>query len=182
MANIVVPLDRTKLTAKMKTFCHEYMVDFNGKQAYIRAGYSEKHAACGSYEILKKQKIRDYIDRLKIERAQRVGYTSDTILKRLVEIDNLDVVDIVDDDGQMLPVRDWPPEWRRSISGLTVTEMQSGDIQAVIKSIRWPDKLKNLELLGRHIAVGAWKTEAEKSSGAEALVHAFNTIADKLPK
>lgn len=32
----------SKLTKKQEAFCQEYVVDFNGTQAAIRAGYSGK--------------------------------------------------------------------------------------------------------------------------------------------
>ena len=33
-----------KLTAKQQRFCDEYLIDMNGTQAAIRAGYSKKTA------------------------------------------------------------------------------------------------------------------------------------------
>ena len=50
------------------------------------------------------------------------------------------------------------------MSGIDVSEIWgSGDeegereITGLLKKIKWPDKLKNIELLGKHIAVGAFK-------------------------
>ena len=43
-----------KLTAKQQRFCEEYMVDLNGTQAAIRAGYSKKTAMQQSYQLLDK--------------------------------------------------------------------------------------------------------------------------------
>ena len=41
-----------KLTAKQIRFVDEYLVDFNGTQAAIRAGYSEKTAAATATGLL----------------------------------------------------------------------------------------------------------------------------------
>jgi len=71
----------------------------------------------------------------------------------------MDVADILDDAGNILPVRDWPKCWRQTISGLDVNEILSGDVATVIKKIKWPDKVKNLELIGKHVDVQAFKDQ-----------------------
>ena len=61
--------------------------------------------------------------------------------------------------GNMKAIRDWPKAWRTSISGLDVQDMISGDTESVIKKIKGPDKLRNLELLGKHVDIKAWDGE-----------------------
>lgn len=50
------------LTAKQRRFREEYLVDFNGTQAAIRAGYSKKTAYSIAYENLRKPDIKQWID------------------------------------------------------------------------------------------------------------------------
>ena len=50
------------MTEKQKRFCEEYLIDCNGTQAAIRAGYSEKTATKIAAENLTKPDIREYID------------------------------------------------------------------------------------------------------------------------
>ncbi|CCK05649.1 Phage terminase small subunit [Cronobacter sakazakii 696] len=38
--------------------------------------------------------------------------------------------------------------------------MAAADSSALLKKIKWPDKVKNLELLGKHISVMAFKEQA----------------------
>lgn len=149
-----------KLTAKQELFCREYLVDLNATQAAIRAGYSAKTAGSMGQQLLKKLEIR--ITEMKAERTERVNIDADYVLGRLVEIDQLDVLDILDDDGCFLPVKHWPKSWRTSLSGLDVMEVASGDTAAVLKKIKWPDKTRNLELLGKHIDVQAFKERSEQ--------------------
>lgn len=148
-----------KLTIKQDMFCLEYIIDFNATQAAIRAGYSQRTAQAIGAENLTKPLIQACIAELIAERVNAVSMDAQYVLKRLVDIDKLDVLDILDDSGCMKAIKDWPKEWRISISGLDVQDMMSGDVQSVIKKIKWPDKLKNLELLGRHIDVKAWDGE-----------------------
>ena len=58
--------------------------------------------------------------------------------------------------------------------------MIQGDIAAVIKKIKWPDKLKNLELLGRHVNIGAWNKEEDKGPVDE-LADSIGKLIDRLP-
>ena len=37
--------------------------------------------------------------------------------------------------------------------------MLGDDIMTVVKKIKWPDKLRNLELLGKHVDIKAWDGE-----------------------
>lgn len=58
------------MSAKMKLFCEEYIVDVNATKAAIRAGYSDKSAKVTASKLMKRQDIRDYIDQLLEERQK----------------------------------------------------------------------------------------------------------------
>ena len=62
-----------------------------------------------------------------------------------------------------MPVSLWPKVWRTTLSGLDVVEMSAeGNTAALLKKIKWPDKVKNLELIGKHISVQAFKEQVEQ--------------------
>ena len=50
------------MTYKQKRFCEEYLIDTNGTQAAIRAGYSKKTARQIADRLLSKGDIKTYID------------------------------------------------------------------------------------------------------------------------
>ena len=52
------------LTAKQKQFCIEYLKDFNGTQAAIRAGYSQNTANEQAAQHLAKLSIKEYVQSL----------------------------------------------------------------------------------------------------------------------
>uniref|UniRef100_UPI001FC9D796 terminase small subunit n=1 Tax=Xenorhabdus beddingii TaxID=40578 RepID=UPI001FC9D796 len=141
-------------------FCREYLVDLNATQAAIRAGYSDKTANRTASENLSKPDIQNRITELKSQRNEDVGINAAYVLKRLVEIDQMDVLDILTDGGELKPVKDWPKVWRTTLSGLEVVEMGQ-DAAALLKKIKWPDKVKNLELLGKHISVQAFREQVK---------------------
>ena len=147
------------LTPKQQRFVEEYLIDLNATQAAIRAGYSEKTANEIGAENLAKPSIAKAIQDAIKERSERVQIDADYILRRLVEIDQMDVLDIMDDDGNVKPLRDWPKIWRQYISNIETISMDDGE--GWLKKIKWPDKVKNLELIGKHVSVGAFKDKIE---------------------
>ena len=81
---MVVALD--KMTEKQKRFCDEYLVDLNGTQAAIRAGYSEKTAKVIAAENLTKPNIRKYIDERMAEKEKELIADQDEVLKYLTSV------------------------------------------------------------------------------------------------
>ncbi|HBQ0420008.1 terminase small subunit [Klebsiella aerogenes] len=150
------------LTDKQEMFCREYLVDLNATQAAIRAGYSDKTAQEQSSRLLSNVMVQNRISVLKSERNERVGVDAAYVLRRLTEIDQMDVLDVLLANGELKPVKDWPKVWRTTLSGMDVTEL-AGDSAGLLKKIKWPDKVKNLELLGKHIDVQAFKEKVEHS-------------------
>lgn len=148
-----------KLTDKQELFAREFIVDLNATQAAIRAGYSEKSSRNQGARMMANDDILDRIAELKAERNEQVGVDAAYVLRRLAEIDQMDVLDILLANGELKPIKDWPKVWRTTLSGMDVVEMASSDSAALLKKIKWPDKVKNLELLGKHVTVQAFKEQ-----------------------
>ena len=147
-----------KLTPKQKRFCQEYLIDLNATQAAIRAGYSPKTAGRIGNENVNKPVIVEYLNELKMEREKNVKIDSDYVLKRLTEMDSLDIADIIEDDGTAKPIKQWPKAWRISISAVDISKIvQADDVAVVVSKIKWPDKTKVLEMIGKHVEVQAFK-------------------------
>lgn len=169
-----------ELNQRQEMFCREYIKDLNGTQAAIRAGYSPRTADRMAYELLKKPEIQAFVLQSKAERVEEVKVDANYVLKRLIEIDEMDVADILDDGGDFLPIRKWPKTWRTTLSGLDIAIINSGDTEAIIKKIKWPDKVKNLELLGKHIGVGAFTEKVDHTSSDGSMSPAKPTRAEIL--
>lgn len=160
-----------KLTDKQELFAREYLKDLNATQAAIRAGYSVKTAQEQASRLLSNVMVQSRISELKAERNEEVGIDAAYVLKRLVEIDQMDVLDILLPNGELKPIKDWPKTWRTTLSGMDVTEM-AGDDPGFLKKIKWPDKVKNLELLGKHVTVQAFKENVKtEQSGTVQVVN-----------
>lgn len=156
-----------KLTAKQEMFCLEYLIDLNATQAAIRSGYSEKTANEQGSRLLANVKVAARIQELKAARSKKVGVDAQYVLERLHSIDNMDILDILNDDGSIKLVSNWPKVWRQYVTSFEVAEMfenrdDQKELAGILKKIKWPDKLKNLELLGKHVFVNAFNDNADR--------------------
>lgn len=144
------------LTIKQRIFVQEYLIDLNATKAAIRSGYAASSARQVGSENLSKPYIQAAIADAMAARNERLNFDSDMILQRLVQIDQMDLADVFTSSGHLKPLAEWPLVWRQSIAEMDVIERyKSGEILTV-KRLRLPDKLRNLELIGRHCRVGAW--------------------------
>ena len=164
------------LTPKQQRFVEEYLIDLNATQAAIRSGYSEKTARDIGCENLAKPNIAKAIEEAQNKRKEQTQIDAAYVLKRLVEIDQMDVLDIMDDQMKIRPVNEWPKVWRQYVVNLENLELSDGE--GCFKKIKWPDKVKNLELLGKHVSVGAFKDRIEHSGQLE--IQSLSDLMDEL--
>ena len=75
-----------ELTEKQKQFCNEFIIDFNGTQAAIRAGYSPKTANEQAAQLLAKLSIQEYLKKLIENRNERTRITQDEVVANIVEV------------------------------------------------------------------------------------------------
>jgi len=155
-----------RLTEQQKRWARFYVIDFNATQAARDAGYSQKSAAEAGYCNAHNPLVLVYVQERVDKRNTRLDIDADYVWLRLAEIDSMDFGDILDDNGCALPVRDWPKVWRTSISSVDFGKLirakdDPEKLLQVIEKIKWPDTLRTLELLGKHIGVQAFN---EKSS------------------
>ena len=168
------------LNERQEAFCREYIIDMNATQAAIRAGYSVKTAGSSGQRMLKSVEIQARISEVMESRNKRIDINADYVMRRLVEIDEMDVADILTDTGDFKPIKEWPKVWRTTLSAIDIQIINSGDTEAITKKIKWPDKLRNLELLGKHINVNAFAEKALQGA-TEDLAESVSKLIDRLP-
>ncbi|MDR5867934.1 terminase small subunit [Halomonas koreensis] len=162
-----------------EAFAQQYALTHNASEAYrqaFKAAGRMKPAdiASSASRLLKNVNVASRVSELQevVAKKAEEEFSVDAtyVLKRLVEIDQMDVADILADDGSILPVKQWPKAWRRTLSAMDVAELWEGygeerEQTGLLKKIKWPDKVKNLELLGKHVDVQAFKERTELSGG-----------------
>lgn len=167
------------LTAKQKRFCDEYLIDLNATQAAIRAGYSEKTAYRTGADNLRKPQIEEYIAKRQKELSRSTEITQERVIKELALIafsNNADYAHVVEKkmkaevDGALVDVldEDGKPVMYRTVEPVLTEELTEEQKRAlaVIKKgrdgleVKSCDKVKALELLGKHLGIFTDKIEA----------------------
>lgn len=163
---------KTGLTPKQTLFCELVAFDpeMSLSDAY-RSAYNCARMKAGTInrranELVNSGMIAAMVATLRERRAKRVEIDADYVLRRLGEIDSLDVADILEDDGTLLPISKWPKPFRTLVSAIDVAEISAGgNVLGLLKKIKLPDKVRNLELIGKHVDVQAFKDRVEIFDG-----------------
>ena len=152
-----------QITDKMKRFINEYLVDFNATQAAIRAGYSESTAQEQSSQLLARPDIRALIAEGQKAIAERTQSFQDDAVSELKIVGFSDLADFltVKDGGivEQKPFNELTKEQTKCIKKIkqSVRSSHSADgtilHQTAVIEIELHDKLKALELLGRHLGM-----------------------------
>lgn len=142
------------LNDRQARFAHEYVVDLNGTQAAIRAGYSKRGADVTACRLLGDPRISRIVADLKAAQLDAAGASSAWVLQRLFELAQVEVSDIFTDLGSLRPMDKIPPAARRLIAGIEISR-QPGTGNVITK-IKLSDRIRILELLGKHIEVAAF--------------------------
>lgn len=153
-----------KWTDKERLFAHEYLIDQNMTQAAIRAGYSAKSADKIAHELYHKPHIKGWIEEHLAKRCAALEVTADRILKELALIGFQNIAGAFTGDNSLKSIADMPEDIQRVISGIDIDELFEGrgeDREHVgyTKKLRTWDKLKALELMGKHLKMFTDKIE-----------------------
>ena len=80
--------DANTLTEKERIFADEYIKTTNATQSAIKAGYAEKSASSKGSQLLRKVKVRQYIDDVMEKRSKNTIATADEVLQYLTKVMN----------------------------------------------------------------------------------------------
>ena len=140
-------MNKRKLTPKQERFVDEYMVDLNGAAAARRAGYSEKTARQIGDENLAKPVIAAAIAAAKHARSEATKIDAEWVLKQAVELHLRCMQEIK-------PALH--PKTRRQLKD------EEGNLLFTFNAAA---ASRALELIGKHVDIGAFKDKLEISSG-----------------
>ncbi|HAK44197.1 MAG TPA: terminase small subunit [Clostridium sp.] len=166
-----------KLTDKQKIFANEYLVDLNATRAYKKAYpgvKKEETINAAASRMLRNVKVKEYIDKRMKDREIRTEITQDKVLQELAMIafsngtDFAKVVEkpiimngipVLDEEGNQRTYKDVELEITDTLS------MNKKKAITAIKntkfgiSVETADKVKALELLGKHLGIFKDKVE-----------------------
>jgi phage terminase small subunit len=162
-----------KLNDRQMRFVEEYLVDLNATQAAIRAGYTSNYANTNVSKLLQNTSIAEQIAKRQAARVRRTEITQDMVVRELALIafsNAADYAHVVEKratalvDGETIALFDenGEPLMYKTVDPVLTDELTDDQKKAlsVIKKgrdgfeIKPYDKLRALELLGRHL--GMW--------------------------
>ena len=141
-----------KLTAKQKKFVEEYLIDLNATQAAIRAGYSPETAEQIGYQQLQKTSVKNEIDKAMAERSRRTGINQDRVLRELAKIAFVNPGDVINLDEATVK-SDAKEDDLAAIASVKIKNIPTEDGEITEREIKLCDKLKALDLLGKHLGI-----------------------------
>lgn len=140
------------LTAKQQRFIEEYLIDLNAKQAAIRAGYAPRSAEVVGTQVLRNPKVSREVAKAIAERSRRTGITQDRVLRELARIAFFNASDVMDlNSGEIK--QDAMRDDTAVIAGVRTKTIPSKNGKIVEREIKTYDKLRALELLGKHLGM-----------------------------
>lgn len=152
-----------KLNDRDRVFVMEYMKDWDAKRALRATGNPAPTAT--ATRLRKSPAIREAIATLMEDRLRRLKVDTDWVLMRLLRELEADLGDLIDDDGSVLPVSEWPMIWRQGlVTGLEVkTEVDDEGRASQVTKIKLADRSKSIGLLGKHVDVQAFRDRVDVS-------------------
>lgn len=113
---------KKKLTLKQEQFCQEFSKDWNGTQAAIRAGYSQKTANEQAARLLAKVSIQERVAQLQVEARKQTEITRGEVLGVLASILRSDVPDYFEENGKLKDFSNLTPVQRKAIESVKISK------------------------------------------------------------
>lgn len=146
------------LTPKQIRFVQEYLLDLNGKQAAIRAGYSAKTAEVQASRLLRNAQVAQAVAEAQAKRAKEVGVEQNRVLEELAVVGFSSVQHYtVDDNGDVQLAEGVPASAWRALSSIKrkVTVRGSGEEATITREVelRLWDKPATIRMCGQHLGM-----------------------------
>ena len=164
-----------KLTEKQQRFIDEDWIDLNATQAAIRAGYSVKTAREQASQNLTKLNIQQAISEKMAERSKRTGVNQDRIVLELAKIAFVNAADVIDSDDATIKAGATADD-TAAIQSVKVKVIPTKEGEGVEREIRLNDKLKALELLGKHL--GMWNDKLDVNLNIPVVISGEDDLED----
>ena len=151
------------MNPRQQRFVSEYLLTLNATQSAVAAGYSARTAKQMGSRLLTRPNIKAALGRGQVAQLEREHVNAAWLLQRLVELAEVDIADIFTESGWMKPIREIPKAARRLISSIKVKRYLEGEgrdaAPVEVTEVRLLDRLRALENIGKHIAVGAFQPD-----------------------
>jgi phage terminase small subunit len=164
-----------KLTSKQQRFVEEYLIDLNATQASIRAGYSVDSAKEIGSENLSKPNIQEAIAKEMAERSKRTGINQDRIVMELARIAFVNPNNLINTKDASIKANASEDDLA-CIQSVKVKSTKSANGAMTEREIKLNDKMKALELLGKHL--GMWNDKIDLNVSLPVVISGEDELED----
>lgn len=150
------------LTKKQELFVAEYLIDLNATRAAIAAGYSKSTSQEQGSRLLSNVMVAAEIAKQHGKRLRKLEISADRVLQELAKVAFYNPRKLFDADGRCKPITELDDDTAMAIAGMKTAHKVTGedeDGMVVFTEYKLADKLRALELCGRHLKLFTDKLE-----------------------
>lgn len=170
------------MTPKKERFCKEYVIDLNGTQAAIRAGYSTKTAKEQAARLLTNVNVQARVKELQGAIGKRLDITAEKVVQEFAKIGFSNIQDYIEVGNEVMDLKTIEPEKAAAVESITtsVTEFGSGASAGTKtkRTFKLHSKVSALENLGKHL--GIFEKDNSQQAGNVIRVR-FEDDGDNIP-
>jgi len=142
------------LTPKQSRFVEEYLIDLNGKQAAVRAGYSAKSAEAQASRLLRNTAVQAALGEAMQARSQRTEVTADRVVAELAKLAFADMRDYWPRPGETIDLHRLDEDRTAAVEEISISETvdRAGVLHRRTR-LKLHDKKGALDSLARHLGM-----------------------------
>lgn len=165
---------KRQLSEQRQRFVDEYLIDLNGTQAAIRAGYSPKTAQEQASRLLSNVMVQQAIAERMAERSRRTGVNQDRVVLELAKIAFVKLTDIVTSEGKIKETA--TDDDLSCIESIKYKHSDTDTGYSTEREVKLSSKLKALELLGKHL--GMWNDKIDVNVALPTVISGEDGLED----
>ncbi|MFA5975176.1 MAG: terminase small subunit [Elusimicrobiota bacterium] len=166
------------LKPRQRRFVAEYLQHPNATKAAMVAGYSRKTAYSQGQRLLKNVEIHKAVE----SALNEEDISAQKILRGLWSIADSNISDAYNPDGSLRSIQEMPERFSRALASYTTVGLFEGAGAARRQigrtlNLRLHDKVRALELLGKHLKLWTEKFDHSVHEDAWQMLDRFNAAA-----
>ena len=175
------------LNPRQRQFALEYLLSLNATDAYRKVyGATQEVAETNGPRLLGHARVQAFLQPRLRKHEQRLELRAERLDEILAELTEFDPADLVDEQGNVKPLRDLAPSVRRAIRGFKVRETwaKGTDTEPARKDGRIVDvkaepRVEAITLAYRRLGALRDRLEVDVRGHAELLAEAYRRIQER---
>lgn len=166
---------------RRKIFVEAYIANGgNGKQAAIKAGFSEKTAESQASRLLRDVKVKDAIAQRAEKTAKKYELTTDLVVKSIVQELTFDPAKLYQAGGQLKDITELDEDTRMALASVEFEQMGSQDAPVFVRKYKWAARQGAREQAMKHLGMFEKDNEQKASALAGLPRELVEAVAAKL--